>query len=203
MFVYSPWSEVVSVTTHGLPPPPPDPPRLLKSGARSLHLTWEPQTGFDTTSPSPFKPISRYQLEMQEGEARQHFKNVFDGEATAFVVEGLRRCSLYRFRLAASNADGMSHWSDIVAFRTDPDPPSVPKNLRVSGLNCLYWFDTNFSVTSPHKTRIHQAMLTGSVQANIHPQRKQIFTPMHVCLFANYVVFKKKANKSAIEMYRF
>nr|CDS26124.2 Fibronectin type III domain containing protein [Hymenolepis microstoma] len=140
-----PWSEVVSVTTHGLPPSPPDPPRLQKSGTRSLHLTWEPQSKAGTSSSFPCKPIIRYQLEMQEGEARQHFKSVYDGDAVTFLVEGLRRCSLYRFRLCASNADGVSHWSDIVAFRTDPDPPSTPKGLRLRGrvrpyhVN-LYWF---------------------------------------------------------------
>ena len=83
----------------------------------------------DSTSPS--KPILRYQLEMQEGEARQQFKVISDGDVTQFVVEGLRRCSLYRFRLAASNADGMSNWSDVVAFRTAPDIPSAPKGLKV------------------------------------------------------------------------
>lgn len=129
---HSPWSEVVSVTTHGLPPSPPDPPRLLKSGTRSLLLNLESQSKTGTSNPSPCKPITRYQLEMQEGEARQHFKGIYDGDATTFLVEGLRRCSLYRFRLCASNADGVSHWSDIVAFRTDPDPPSIPKGLRVS-----------------------------------------------------------------------
>uniref|UniRef100_A0A0R3T8J4 Fibronectin type-III domain-containing protein n=1 Tax=Rodentolepis nana TaxID=102285 RepID=A0A0R3T8J4_RODNA len=116
----------------------------LKSGTRSLHLTWEPQSKPGASSSFPCKPIIRYQLEMQEGEARQHFKSVYDGDAITFLVEGLRRCSLYRFRLCASNADGVSHWSDIVAFRTDPDPPSTPKGLRLRGrvrpyhVN-LYW----------------------------------------------------------------
>ena len=128
------WSEVVSAMTYGLPPSPPDPPRLVKAGTQSLHLTWEPQpndqkASNDSTSPS--KPILRYQLEMQEGEARQQFKVISDGDVTQFVVEGLRRCSLYRFRLAASNADGMSNWSDVVAFRTAPDIPSAPKGLKV------------------------------------------------------------------------
>ncbi|VDD76809.1 unnamed protein product [Mesocestoides corti] len=133
----SPWSDVVSVMTYGLPPSSPEPPRLLKATARSLHLTWGPQSGgsenASKTSSAPSKPILRYMLEMQEGEARQHFKKVFDDDATQFIVEGLRRCSLYRFRLAATNVDGMSHWSEIVAFRTTPDVPTAPKGLRLRG----------------------------------------------------------------------
>lgn len=132
-FLYrSPWSDVVSVMTYGLPPSSPDPPRLLKATTHSLHLTWELQPTSHGSTAASSKPILRYQLEMQEGEARQHFKKVFDDDATQYLVEGLRRCCLYRFRLAASNVDGISHWSDIVAFRTAPDLPTAPKGLRVS-----------------------------------------------------------------------
>nr|CDS19493.1 Fibronectin type III domain containing protein [Echinococcus granulosus] len=129
----SPWSDVVSVMTYGLPPSSPDPPRLLKATTHSLHLTWELQPTSHGSSSAPSKSILRYQLEMQEGEARQHFKKVYDDDATQYLVEGLRRCCLYRFRLAASNVDGTSHWSDIVAFRTVPDLPTAPKGLRLRG----------------------------------------------------------------------
>ncbi|KAL5107496.1 Fibronectin type III domain-containing protein 3B [Taenia crassiceps] len=128
----SPWSDVVSVMTYGLPPSSPDPPRLLKATTHSLHLIWDQPTSHGSTIASS-KPILRYQLEMQEGEARQHFKKVFDDDATQYLAEGLRRCCLYRFRLAASNVDGISHWSDIVAFRTAPDLPTAPKGLRLRG----------------------------------------------------------------------
>ncbi|VDK23411.1 unnamed protein product, partial [Taenia asiatica] len=129
----SPWSDVVSVMTYGLPPSSPDPPRLLKATTHTLHLTWEPQPNSHGSTSAPSKPILRYQLEMQEGEARHHFKKVFDDDATQYLAEGLRRCCLYRFRLAASNVDGISHWSDIVAFRTAPDLPTAPKGLRLRG----------------------------------------------------------------------
>ncbi len=126
----------MTATTYGLPPSAPEPPRLLKATTRSLQLNWDPQEGAAEGNPPRLmsKPIFRYQMEMQEGEARQHFKGVFDGDATQYTVEGLRRYGLYRFRLAASNAHGQSQWSDIVSFRTAPDVPSAPKSLRVSAL---------------------------------------------------------------------
>lgn len=137
MALWSSWSDTVSASTYGLPPSAPEPPRLIQSTTHSLQLSWDPLEASPSDVPprshgTSAKPAFRYQLEMQEGEARQHFRRIFDGLSCQYYVDGLRRCSLYRFRISASNADGQSPWSDVVAFRTGSDVPTAPKGLRVS-----------------------------------------------------------------------
>nr|VZI43230.1 unnamed protein product [Spirometra erinaceieuropaei] len=157
----SPWSDAVSATTSGLPPPTPEPPHLLEATSQSLRLSWRPRTPpppqsnqnsaqageeqnpEETKVRSPRRGV-RHVLEMLDTETKQQqqqqqskqqsqqrFKQVYEGDALECLVEGLRRSSLYRFRLAAGNSDGLSAWSDPVAFRTAPDNPSAPRSLRV------------------------------------------------------------------------
>ncbi|VDL92910.1 unnamed protein product [Schistocephalus solidus] len=143
-------------TTSGLPPPTPEPPHLLEATSQSLRLSWRPRTpppnqgssqAGEEQDPEAIKVRSprrgvRHILEMLDTQMKQQqqqpkqqtqqrFKQVYEGEALEYLVEGLRRSSLYRFRLAAGNSDGLSAWCDPVAFRTAPDNPSAPRSLRV------------------------------------------------------------------------
>ncbi|KAF5398711.1 hypothetical protein PHET_07561 [Paragonimus heterotremus] len=68
-----------------------------------------------------------------DDEAMGHgFVTVFDGTGMEHCVENLRRNTRYRFRLAASNVDGRSKWTELVTFSTLPDRPSAPCNLRLA-----------------------------------------------------------------------
>ncbi|CAL8094173.1 unnamed protein product [Calicophoron daubneyi] len=130
----SPWSSVISASTSGSPPPTPRTPFLVAADVHSLTLAWH-QSSDSTKPPGNSTPVSaevNYTLEMDDEAMGHGFVTVFDGTGTEHCVENLRRNTRYRFRLAASNVDGRSRWSEVVTVSTLPDQPSPPRDLRLS-----------------------------------------------------------------------
>ncbi|KAA3681129.1 uncharacterized protein DEA37_0011291 [Paragonimus westermani] len=133
----SPWSSIVTGSTSGSPPPTPQTPYLVHADVHTLTLAWH-QPEFEQHS----APVSvhggvgvaelTYTLEMDDEAMGHGFVTVFDGTGTEHCVENLRRNTRYRFRLAASNIDGRSRWTELVTFSTLPDRPSAPCNLRLA-----------------------------------------------------------------------
>ncbi|CAH8666305.1 unnamed protein product [Heterobilharzia americana] len=148
----SSWSPILSASTSGSPPDMPLPPFLIQADVHSLTLGWRPPTNLsdqyqyhnhhhhditcDQTNSSSYmnhlNPIT-YTLEMDDQAMGHGFVTVFDGTGTEHCIDNLRRNTRYRFRLAASNVDGRSRWSETITLTTLPDHPSPPRNLRIYG----------------------------------------------------------------------
>ncbi|KAK4475331.1 hypothetical protein MN116_002397 [Schistosoma mekongi] len=152
----SSWSPILSASTSGSPPEIPLPPFLIQADVHSLTLGWRPPTTmnrdqyhlhhhhhrhhhshiYDQINSSSYvnhlNPIT-YTLEMDDQTMGHGFVTVFDGTGTEHCVDNLRRNTRYRFRLAATNVDGRSRWSETITLATLPDHPSPPRNLRIYG----------------------------------------------------------------------
>ncbi|TNN09252.1 Fibronectin type-III domain-containing protein isoform 2, partial [Schistosoma japonicum] len=152
----SSWSPILSASTSGSPPEIPLPPFLIQADVHSLTLGWHPPTTinpeqyhlhhhhhrhhhshiYDQINSSSYinhlNPIT-YTLEMDDQTMGHGFVTVFDGTGTEHCVDNLRRNTRYRFRLAATNVDGRSRWSETITLATLPDHPSPPRNLRIYG----------------------------------------------------------------------
>ncbi|TGZ38217.1 hypothetical protein CRM22_011284 [Opisthorchis felineus] len=131
----SPWSSTITTSTSGSPPPTPHTPFLISADVHSLTLAWtHPDSpSHRATQSAPVVSLT-YTLEMDDEAMGHGFVTVFDGSGTEHCVENLRRNTRYRFRLAASNTDGRSRWTEVVTFATLPDRPSAPRNLRFTSL---------------------------------------------------------------------
>ncbi|XP_045767101.1 fibronectin type-III domain-containing protein 3a isoform X2 [Maniola jurtina] len=108
------WSEETVVWTAGAPPPAPAPPQLRAATATSLSLGWER------------RGEEEFILQMDDAARGHGFLPVYTGSECAYVCEGLRRATDYRFRLRCETVDGQGPWSPEVSYRTLPERPYPP-----------------------------------------------------------------------------
>lgn len=128
-------TDLVNIITPPCEPDQPRPPKLFNQSRNSLQLRWN--TPNDNGS-----PILYYILEYDEGN-KDEFVEFYRGKGKSFTLNKLQSATLYRFRLAACNAEGLSPYSEIIAYRTYDNPPPQPHppylvEARVNSLH-LTW----------------------------------------------------------------
>eukprot|EP00794_Sanderia_malayensis_P011063 gene11063-12231_t len=123
---WSDFSQILECMTNACPPEMPNEPKLVKKTSTSIALKWIEPTDNGA-------PITEYRLEMDDEKAGYGFKPVYCGENREYTCNGLRRDTVYRFRLFASNISGSSKPSPITSFKTLPEAPGKIDKPRLSG----------------------------------------------------------------------
>lgn len=72
-------------------------------------------------------------MQVNESDSKYGFQAAYNGSDTTYECVGLRRATLFYFRLKANNSNGSSPWSDEVSFKTLPENPSRPSKPQVKG----------------------------------------------------------------------
>ncbi|XP_077987462.1 fibronectin type-III domain-containing protein 3A-like [Glandiceps talaboti] len=110
-------------STAGSVPQQPAPPLLVRASVHSLTLQWEKAAD----------DIYSFTLEMEDKTNRYGFQPVYCGDELSYTCNSLARKSLYKFRLSATNDQGVSPWSDAVLFSTVADKPGMPSKPTLKG----------------------------------------------------------------------
>uniref|UniRef100_A0A8C9V8W8 Fibronectin type III domain containing 3A n=1 Tax=Scleropages formosus TaxID=113540 RepID=A0A8C9V8W8_SCLFO len=121
------FSEAVDLFTSEGVPATPLCAELVKAGHNWLHLQWQ------RSAAPPSGDSIFYILEMEEEGMGCGFKKCYDGYKTSHTAKNLQRCTKYKFRVVAYNAEGKSNPSQVSEFSTCPDSPSCPRGLAVRG----------------------------------------------------------------------
>lgn len=116
------YSDTVTYSTSGNPPPQPAPPILKHATSSSLHLTWTRRSQDED-----------YILQLNDNESGHGFLPAYTGRDVSYECQNLRRATSFQFRLKAENDAGQSPFSDEVAFRTLPERPGRPQKPLVKG----------------------------------------------------------------------
>ncbi|CAD5116493.1 DgyrCDS5372 [Dimorphilus gyrociliatus] len=111
-----PFSDTLSCVMSGAAPSVPSPPQCVESRVNWIKLRWDGRgTG------------ELYTVQMEDSASGHGFLPVYHGADSHCTVPNLRRNTSYKFRLAASNEDGQSRWSDAITASTRASTPGSPK----------------------------------------------------------------------------
>uniref|UniRef100_A0A7N8XWB0 Fibronectin type III domain containing 3Ba n=1 Tax=Mastacembelus armatus TaxID=205130 RepID=A0A7N8XWB0_9TELE len=111
--------------TMGTLPALPLAPRLVRAGVSWVTLEWGRPEG------SPSEEQLKYTLEIQEENSGTDFHPKYTGENLTCTVQGLKRSTQYKFRVA-SNTEGKSSPSEVLVCTTNPDKPGPPSTPCVT-----------------------------------------------------------------------
>ncbi|BDA40522.1 probable fibronectin type-III domain-containing protein 3a [Coccomyxa sp. Obi] len=120
-------SEVAHVKTPNTTALAPGVPKVIGSNRASVSLSWTPPED-DGGS-----PVTKYEVEMEpkskaaiDGGMDKEYVTVYQGEAAACTVSGLRAGCIYRVRVRARNDSGYSPYSQPTDVGTAADVPGQP-----------------------------------------------------------------------------
>ena len=116
------YSDIVTYSTAGNPPPQMPPPSLQVSTPISLRIAWARR-----------HEEEEYVLHMSDDDSGHGFLTCYAGSDTIHECRGLNRATTYQFKLRAENESGYSPWSEIVAFKTMPERPGRPQKPQAKG----------------------------------------------------------------------
>uniref|UniRef100_A0A7N9AMG2 Fibronectin type III domain containing 3Ba n=1 Tax=Mastacembelus armatus TaxID=205130 RepID=A0A7N9AMG2_9TELE len=119
------FSTEVVFYTMGTLPALPLAPRLVRAGVSWVTLEWGRPEG------SPSEEQLKYTLEIQEENSGTDFHPKYTGENLTCTVQGLKRSTQYKFRVA-SNTEGKSSPSEVLVCTTNPDKPGPPSTPCVT-----------------------------------------------------------------------
>ncbi|XP_052782735.1 fibronectin type-III domain-containing protein 3A-like isoform X3 [Mya arenaria] len=118
----SEYSEAVVYCTSGSAPSQPDPPMLSEPYVTELLISWIKRPNDD-----------EFTLQLDDEVSGHGFIPVYNGPLLSYRITKLRRNKEYKFRLCASNDEGASKWSEVVAYRTLPARPDTPSKPQLKG----------------------------------------------------------------------
>ncbi|XP_015927182.1 fibronectin type-III domain-containing protein 3A [Parasteatoda tepidariorum] len=116
------YSSISCFSTCGSTPSQPAPPVLKEAFVTKLCLEWEQRPNDDN-----------YTLQMEDMRTLHGFLPVYNGKETSYTCTRLTHNTTYKFRLCASNDEGLSPWSQVVSYSTLPDKPGKPGKPNVKG----------------------------------------------------------------------
>ncbi|CAG0916270.1 unnamed protein product [Notodromas monacha] len=121
-FGSSKWSEVVSMSTSGSAPGQPTAPWCERVDTSSVSVAWTRRS-----------PDESFTLQMEEHGGPHGFLPQYNGRDTNCHVSKLKRNTIYRFRLMASNDEGTSVPSEVMEARTLCEAPGRPTAPKTKG----------------------------------------------------------------------
>ncbi|XP_014253277.1 fibronectin type-III domain-containing protein 3A isoform X2 [Cimex lectularius] len=121
-FGKSDYSPSVEYHTCDSPPPQPLPVTLTHSTPTTLTLQWQARPQDD-----------EFTLQMEDPDSDHGYLAAYSGKETSYTCHGLKKNSLYKFRLKSQNEDGVSRWSEEAFFSTLPGRPGPPGRPQQDG----------------------------------------------------------------------
>lgn len=118
----SQFSDTVTYSTSGNPPPQPAAPVLKHRTASTIYLTWQRRSDDE-----------EFVLQINDKESGHGFLPTYTGRDEFYECQNLRRATSFQFRLKAENDAGASPFSDEVTFATMPERPVRPQKPQVKG----------------------------------------------------------------------
>lgn len=100
----------------------PKAPTLQTVSSSTLRLAWLVREYDD-----------EFVLQMNDRETGHGYLPVYHGRDNFYECTGLRRATVFHFRLRADNENGNSPWSDEISFKTLPERPARPLKPQVKG----------------------------------------------------------------------
>lgn len=127
------YSDVISLSTSGNPPTQPQAPILQNATSSTLRLSWSRRATNE-----------EFSLQMNDRDSGHGYLAMYTGRDTVYECTGLRRASMFFFRLRADNEGGHSPWSDEISFHTLPERPGRPGKPQIKGKIHSNYFKTKW-----------------------------------------------------------
>lgn len=135
------WSKSAALRTNPAPPDAPLPPFAPTVLPEAIFLCWRPPSATHGSA------VRGYKLRMRRPQDEEHWRTLYEGPLTRYLVCGLEAAQTYSFSVAASNSVGASKYSDTTSFRTPTArnandgyaPPQNATLLRMGDLWLECW----------------------------------------------------------------